>query len=191
MFLFCNIDWIPWVESGDNIMSILRFRDIESFSWFNNHRKIGLSFRHDGDKALQIIIYTSRCAQLQDTRLAAGNRQESFMGSCRESGKISGLGSKGFEGQFFKDNLKHGRCNTLRTYTLLNISRVDYHLLSLKNRETFMFVTFRASGNVKDFLKPLFLTLGPPNYSTYMKKNTKPTFGFCVFKSEPWTSDNL
>ena len=44
----------------------------------------------------------------------------------------------------------------------------------------------KASGNVKDFLKPLFLTLEPPNYS---ETKNEPIFG--VFKSEAWESTKI
>ena len=42
--------------------------------------------------------------------------------------------------------------------------------LNETNRKVCIFVIFRATGNVKDLLKTLFLTLEPPTYTDKIKK---------------------
>ena len=46
-----------------------------------------------------------------------------------------------------------------------------------------MLIIFIVSGNVNDLLKPLFLTLDPPNYSNWIKKITKSFLGNMTISS--------
>ena len=87
------------------------------------------------------------------------------IGLSRESGKMWIWVLRGSGGQFFYVNSKYGKCHKLRTYILIGISSVDEHVHFPTNRNVFIFMFSRASGNVHDLIKPLSLTLEPPNSS--------------------------
>ena len=71
--------------------------------------------------------------------------------------------SQGVSGPFLRSNAKSHK---LRIYVHSFrdfISRYKDHCP--ENRSVFIFMIFRAGGNVNDLLKPLLLTLEPPDYS--------------------------
>ena len=73
----------------------------------------------------------------------------------------------------FTDNFENEKGQKLRTYILIENSLIDYNVRFWKNGKVFIFIIFRAIGNVEGFLNLLFLTLESPNYSNWIKKHNE------------------
>ena len=63
------------------------------------------------------------------------------------------------------DGWQNGKCHRLGTCILMDMSLVGTNVHLPENRKVLTFIIFRMIRNVKDFMKPLLLILGSPNYS--------------------------
>ena len=78
----------------------------------------------------------------------------------------NGFGVGGVCRSIFNENLRNVRGHELRTYILIQNFLIDWKFHFPTNRKVFIYMIFRARGNVEDPLKPLVLTPQALNYST-------------------------
>ena len=120
----------------------------------------------------------------QTDRVSAQVSGRGLLGSFMKYGKNQIWGLRWSASPFLPTIQKSGKAHKLRTYILIQKTR-KLERSFFENQNVFMFMTFRASGNVNDLLKPLFLTWDPPNDQNN-SRNPRIIFRFLCIEKSTW-----
>ena len=115
----------------------------------------------------------------------------SLQSDVKENPQGIDLGAEAVSGPLSNQWKINGNCLKLRTYVLLDASLVDKNVNFPNNWKVLVCMICRASGNVKDFLKPLFSILEPLKLFKLNQTNTQSVLSnLCFSLSELWKLEN-